>query len=213
MNNFFNELVAKLVDQRLNALLPCLKEQILKGEDPILPIHSDVIHAGVQCKGCNIVPITGVMYQCPKCSDFNLCEKCEEKIQHNHNLLKIKKAQSAKLEADEETFLKFKECFKGVFRGHHRRGDSSSSDKSRSKRKWKGHHYLKKVWGLSFIFGGQPEKYTSFVEANEDLKPRETFRKYAKENNISDEEFNKKFIEMRCQKLSRCFGNDPESYK
>ena len=64
MNNFFNELVAKLVYQRVNALLPCLKEQILKGEDPILPIHSDVIHAGVQCKGCNVIPITGIMYQC-----------------------------------------------------------------------------------------------------------------------------------------------------
>lgn len=50
-----------------------------------------MVHAGYACKGCSIKTITGVRYECPKCFDFNLCEKCEDKIDHQHYLLKIKK--------------------------------------------------------------------------------------------------------------------------
>lgn len=31
---------------------------------------------------------------------------------------------------------------------------------------------MKKLWGLAYIFGGEPEQYKSFVEENEDLRPR-----------------------------------------
>jgi len=102
--------------------------------------------------------------------------------------------------------------FKKFFKGHHhgRHGDSSSS-----KEKWhrRGHHYHKKIWGLAGIFGGEPEQYISFANQYEDLKPKDTFKKYAEVNKIPEDEYKEKFTSFRTQKLSKCFGNPPEKYR
>lgn len=153
MANIFNELIAKLVDQRINHLLPCIKERILKGEEPIIPVASDILHKGIACTACNINPITGFRYECPKCPKFNLCETCEPKINHDHNLLKVKKSEEEKLPSETEEFKKLRQCFRGFFKSHHRRHGSSDSQE-RSPRKWRGHHQMKKLWGLSFLYGG-----------------------------------------------------------
>ena len=43
-------------------------------------INSPIIdHFGVECKNCHIKPIINKRYKCPKCINYNLCEKCEEK--------------------------------------------------------------------------------------------------------------------------------------
>ena len=43
-------------------------------------INSPLInHFGVECKNCHIKPIINIRYKCPKCINYNLCEKCEEK--------------------------------------------------------------------------------------------------------------------------------------
>jgi hypothetical protein len=73
--------------------------------------------------------------------------------------------------------------------------------------------FFKKIWGLSFIFGGAPEDYKEFAQKYDELKPRETFKKFADENGISEEEFNQKLVNMRCQKLSRNFGKEPGHYR
>ena len=51
------------------------------------------IHKGIKCNECGINDIKGIRYKCTKCLNFNLCEKCEEKTDHdeNHILLKIRK--------------------------------------------------------------------------------------------------------------------------
>jgi hypothetical protein len=63
------------------------------------------------------------------------------------------------------------------------------------------------------MFGGKPEDYKQFVNENEGLKPRETYKKYADLNNIRDDDFRQKFIDMRSQKLSNKFGKPAEEYK
>lgn len=98
-------------------------------------------------------------------------------------------------------------------RPHHGRGSSSSGSKDKCHKKWKGHHYYKKTWGLSAIFGGEPEQYAEFANKHEDLRPKETFKKWAEENGIPEEEFNTKFVSFRCQKLSGFFGKAPEEFK
>ncbi|KAJ2361893.1 hypothetical protein IW150_007136, partial [Coemansia sp. RSA 2607] len=47
------------------------------------------IHDGVTCDVCNM-PIAGVRYKCGNCADYDLCETCEAKNEHNADHLFIK---------------------------------------------------------------------------------------------------------------------------
>lgn len=222
MKGFFNEVVTKIVDERINSMLPILKEKILKGEEPVSGIISALVHKGVACKSCNMEPISGIRYKCPTCVNFNLCENCEVKIPHEHPLLKIKKILDEN--EDNGEFDEFRKIFKKFFKGphghghhgHHGHGHSSerhrhsSSSKERGMRKG---HYYKKIWGLSAIFGGEPDQYISFAEQYDELRPKDTFKKYAEVNGIPEAEFKEKFTNYRCDKLSRKFGNPPEKYR
>ena len=71
-------------------LLPCIIEQV-NNKDAKVENKGDLIHEGFECKACAVSPIKGIRYNCPKCTNFNLCEICEEKVEHEHNLLKIRK--------------------------------------------------------------------------------------------------------------------------
>jgi len=44
---------------------------------------SKPIHRGVVCDGCDIFPIVGVRYKCNECEDFDFCQTCYEKSQHD----------------------------------------------------------------------------------------------------------------------------------
>lgn len=52
-----------------------------------------VIHKGITCDICNTGPIIGVRYKCLSCSDYDMCEECAAKKEHNpdHPLLKLAK--------------------------------------------------------------------------------------------------------------------------
>ena len=52
-------------------------------------------HRFVTCDGCGIHPIVGVRYKCAVCPNFDFCEKCEEKLneQHQHPFIKIYKPE------------------------------------------------------------------------------------------------------------------------
>ena len=207
MKGFFNEVVAKLVDERINHMLPCIKERIQNGEEPLQQIVSDLVHNGYNCKGCEMNPIKGIRYQCNKCANFNLCQTCEDKIEHEHPLLKIKKVME---ESDgKEDFRFFKKLFKQYFKSPHKRGESSSQEKGGRK----GHCYYKKIWGLALIFGGEPEQYKEYAEKHPDKRPKDVFKQYASDNGIPESEFNEKFTNFRVQKLAKCFGNPAEKYK
>ena len=38
------------------------------------------IHEGATCSECEVTPIRGIRYRCSKREDYDLCEKCEEKM-------------------------------------------------------------------------------------------------------------------------------------
>ena len=58
----------------------------------------EAIHYGIKCEKCFQEPIKGIRYKCWVCSDYNLCDKCEEKNslenEHPHNFIKIRKDQN-----------------------------------------------------------------------------------------------------------------------
>lgn len=49
-----------------------------------------VEHTNVSCDGCNVVPIVGPRYKCSVCKNFDYCGTCEERLGHDHAMLKIK---------------------------------------------------------------------------------------------------------------------------
>jgi len=63
-------------------------DYVLQNVQEELPIHvpyfySKPIHYGIACDGCNISPITGVRFKCNGCEDFDFCQTCYEKSQHD----------------------------------------------------------------------------------------------------------------------------------
>ena len=54
------------------------------------------IHENYFCNICQASPIKGIRYHCLECDNFDLCEKCEETINHEHPLYKIKKENVCK---------------------------------------------------------------------------------------------------------------------
>lgn len=53
-----------------------------------------VVHLGVKCHKCGVMPICGIRYRCSVCFDFDYCEQCEalhhDKHPKQHYLLKIR---------------------------------------------------------------------------------------------------------------------------
>lgn len=70
--------------------------QVSEIEESKEPVAEQVVtHVGVSCDGCGESPIIGVRYKCAVCKDFDYCANCEEKLDHDHPFLKIKKAGGA----------------------------------------------------------------------------------------------------------------------
>eukprot|EP00698_Gefionella_okellyi_P007023 TRINITY_DN170_c0_g1_i2.p1 TRINITY_DN170_c0_g1~~TRINITY_DN170_c0_g1_i2.p1 ORF type:complete len:557 (-),score=118.14 TRINITY_DN170_c0_g1_i2:70-1740(-) len=61
----------------------------LYGGEP--EVRGPPIHHGVTCDDCGTSPITGARYKCTVCHDFDLCQDCEAKGEHNprHALIKM----------------------------------------------------------------------------------------------------------------------------
>lgn len=61
------------------------------------PKISNECHEGIKCSNCGVNPIVGPRYMCPQRKDYNLCYLCEEVVESEHALLKVK----AKKQADD----------------------------------------------------------------------------------------------------------------
>ena len=57
---------------------------------------NNYIHKNYECDVCKMHPIKGIRYHCLECKDYDLCEKCEEKVNHEHPLYKIKNEKLCK---------------------------------------------------------------------------------------------------------------------
>ena len=52
--------------------------------------ESNAIHDEIRCDSCDVFPITGIRYKCTICHDYDLCEVCEDTINHAHPMIKIR---------------------------------------------------------------------------------------------------------------------------
>ena len=48
------------------------------------------IHRGITCNSCQTSPICGIRYKCANCVDYDVCERCEVRDDHNKTHLFIK---------------------------------------------------------------------------------------------------------------------------
>lgn len=48
------------------------------------------IHEGILCSECKIFPIAGIRFKCILCQNFDICEFCEDILNHPHPFLKLK---------------------------------------------------------------------------------------------------------------------------
>jgi len=57
--------------------------------------QEQVVHENVSCDGCGVYPIKGIRYKCSVRKNFDYCSICEERLPHEHPMLKIRKAGGA----------------------------------------------------------------------------------------------------------------------
>merc|ERR1712054_264533 len=62
-----------------------IPQQPKKVEEP-----KNFVHHRIICDNCGMNPIVGVRYKCAISEDYDLCEKCEAKVNHPYPMLKIK---------------------------------------------------------------------------------------------------------------------------
>lgn len=51
------------------------------------------VHKNVRCSVCGVFPIVGVRYRSTLLDDFDMCEDCEESVDHPYPLMKIKQEE------------------------------------------------------------------------------------------------------------------------
>ena len=45
-------------------------------------------HTDIKCNNCGACPIIGYRYKCLECPNYNLCDKCEKIVSHEHNFIR-----------------------------------------------------------------------------------------------------------------------------
>lgn len=76
-----DELDAKEGQHLLNLLFNIAEDQSRK---------EGYIHRGITCNSCQASPICGIRYKCANCVDYDVCERCEVRDDHNKTHLFIK---------------------------------------------------------------------------------------------------------------------------
>jgi len=67
-----------------------MKSKEVGGGKQSNPTQSNIVqHTRVACDGCGISPVIGIRYKCCVCKNFDYCEVCEERLQHEHPFIKI----------------------------------------------------------------------------------------------------------------------------
>mmetsp|Transcript_86273 Transcript_86273/g.118954 ORF Transcript_86273/g.118954 Transcript_86273/m.118954 type:complete len:258 (+) Transcript_86273:59-832(+) len=68
-------------------------EKLLKSEELPAPEmtseEAEAVHEGVSCDGCGVNPIVGIRYKCSVRKNYDLCAKCEDRLDNEHAFLKI----------------------------------------------------------------------------------------------------------------------------
>ncbi len=88
-----------LINSELDKQAQDIFKQLLKSDDLPAPQmnvdEANVVHTNVECDGCGVNPIVGPRYKSVVDKNFDYCGKCEDRLGHEHAMLKITKDNGA----------------------------------------------------------------------------------------------------------------------
>ena len=90
-----------LINNELEKQAKEVFQSLMTSQDPDLPQpdqtpeESEAVHTGVACDGCGVNPIRGLRYKCSVRKNYDLCATCEERGNHEHAFLKIRRPGGA----------------------------------------------------------------------------------------------------------------------
>ena len=83
-----------------------LSQIIISDKNKIGKSVCKTVHKNIKCEHCFMEPIVGFRYKCATCSNYNLCEKCEEANEdsqnHPHDFIKIRNEERNNNANDDE---------------------------------------------------------------------------------------------------------------
>ena len=99
----------KYIDEYLDEKIKLMKIDIFKEfinkQFSVNLINNNIIHYDINCSNCKQL-IEGIRYKCSVCDNYNLCSKCEESNEHEHDFFKIKKNENKKKEKEVNEMVK-----------------------------------------------------------------------------------------------------------
>lgn len=83
-------LVAAFLEEQERGALEYLNPKNSGGQLPKRRPKINTVHKNVKCSVCGVFPIVGVRYCSTLLDNFDMCESCEESVDHPYPLIKIK---------------------------------------------------------------------------------------------------------------------------
>ena len=201
------ESISTLVDERVRALIPFIKKEVNEDVENLQDIEDKLVHQNFTCKICTVHPIIGIRYECPKCEDFSICQKCESLYDHDHNLMKIKKLE------EKSPAKKVQPSLKNLYDIFFVEQIKEAEPKKENKEAREATETFERYAGpLKQIFGGKLADYRKLTNDNK-LKLNGLVAIYCEMNNLSQQEGHNKLVDFMSMKLSKKFKKEPVEFK
>ena len=99
----------KYIDEYLDEKIKIMKinifQEFIEKQFSVNLINNNIIHYDINCSNCKQL-IEGIRYKCSVCDNYNLCSKCEESNEHEHDFFKIQKNEDKKKEKEVNEMVK-----------------------------------------------------------------------------------------------------------
>ena len=157
MNKFFDQFENLENIRNSSLIMTEISNSRIQGPSKIMNSYF-YTHFGIKCQKCQIFPIKGHRYKCPKCLDYNLCEECEQLNSevnfHPHSNFILYRSPEIAMTSDDYSY----ECLTQNLEIHEKYGVESFNIKLRLK----NNGYLK--WSENCVLKCKKEKSTIFCD-------------------------------------------------
>ncbi len=105
MSNNLRNYIDEYLDEKIKLMKINIFLEFIKKQSSVNSINNNIIHYDINCSKCKQL-IEGIRYKCSFCVNYNLCSKCEESNEHEHDFFKIKKNENKQREKEVNEMVK-----------------------------------------------------------------------------------------------------------